>query len=84
MAAKRNNKGKGKSKLAYAPKPKITPPPRRKILLRTQSVITAVIQGFRRSRKLKPGALSLYTGNGQRVAVEAIGSYDLCFPSGLF
>ncbi|GJW50100.1 retrotransposon protein, putative, ty1-copia subclass [Tanacetum coccineum] len=40
-------------------------------------------QGFRRSRKLKPGALSLYTGNGQRVAVKAIGSYDLCFPSGL-
>ncbi|GJV56615.1 retrotransposon protein, putative, ty1-copia subclass [Tanacetum coccineum] len=41
-------------------------------------------QGFRRSRKLKPGALSLYMGNGQRAAVEAIGSYDLCFPSGLF
>ncbi|GJW84467.1 zinc finger, CCHC-type containing protein [Tanacetum coccineum] len=41
-------------------------------------------QGFRRSRKLKPGALSLYMGNGQRTAVEAIGSYDLCFPTGLF
>ncbi|GJZ47510.1 zinc finger, CCHC-type containing protein [Tanacetum coccineum] len=40
-------------------------------------------KGFKRSRKLKPGALSLYIGNGQRVAVEAIGSYDLCFPSGL-
>ncbi|GJX21454.1 zinc finger, CCHC-type containing protein [Tanacetum coccineum] len=40
-------------------------------------------QGFRRGRKLKPGALSLYMGNGQRAAVEAIGSYDLCFPSGL-
>ncbi|GJU92850.1 retrotransposon protein, putative, ty1-copia subclass [Tanacetum coccineum] len=40
-------------------------------------------QGFRRSRKLKPGALSLYMGNGQRAAVEAIESYDLCFPSGL-
>ncbi|GKB68989.1 hypothetical protein Tco_0930401, partial [Tanacetum coccineum] len=37
-------------------------------------------QGFRRSRKLKPGALSLYMGNGQRTAVEAIGSYDLYFP----
>ncbi|GJS67264.1 retrotransposon protein, putative, ty1-copia subclass [Tanacetum coccineum] len=40
-------------------------------------------QGLRGSRKLKPGALSLYMGNGQRAAVEAIGSYDLCFPSGL-
>ncbi|GJS84618.1 zinc finger, CCHC-type containing protein [Tanacetum coccineum] len=29
------------------------------------------------------GALSMYMGNGQRAAVEAIGSYDLCFPSGL-
>ncbi|GJU96805.1 retrotransposon protein, putative, ty1-copia subclass [Tanacetum coccineum] len=37
-------------------------------------------QGFRRSRKLKPGALSLYMGNGQRAAVEAIRPYDLCSP----
>ncbi|GJY45195.1 retrotransposon protein, putative, ty1-copia subclass, partial [Tanacetum coccineum] len=29
------------------------------------------------------GALSLYMGNGQRAAVEAIGSYGLYFPSGL-
>nr|GEY37672.1 hypothetical protein [Tanacetum cinerariifolium] len=29
LAAKGNNKGKGKSKLAYAPKPKITPPPKK-------------------------------------------------------
>ncbi|GJT38611.1 retrotransposon protein, putative, ty1-copia subclass [Tanacetum coccineum] len=29
------------------------------------------------------GALSLYMGNGQCVAVEAIGSYNLCFPNGL-
>ncbi|GKA30230.1 retrotransposon protein, putative, ty1-copia subclass [Tanacetum coccineum] len=35
------------------------------------------------NRKLKPGALSLYMGNGQRTTIEAIGSYDLCFPSGL-
>ncbi|GJZ35632.1 retrotransposon protein, putative, ty1-copia subclass [Tanacetum coccineum] len=40
-------------------------------------------KGFRRSRKLKPRALSLYMGNGQHASVEAIGSYDLCFPSGL-
>nr|GEY00543.1 retrotransposon protein, putative, Ty1-copia subclass [Tanacetum cinerariifolium] len=41
------------------------------------------IQGLRGSRKLKPGALSFYVGNGQREAVEAIGSYHLSLPSGL-
>ncbi|GJY28817.1 zinc finger, CCHC-type containing protein [Tanacetum coccineum] len=39
--------------------------------------------GLRASRKLKPGALSLYVGNGQREAVEAIGVFYLCLPSGL-
>ncbi|GKF74126.1 zinc finger, CCHC-type containing protein [Tanacetum coccineum] len=29
MAARGNNQGKGKSKLAYAPKPKIPPPPKK-------------------------------------------------------
>ncbi|GJT38061.1 hypothetical protein Tco_0937926, partial [Tanacetum coccineum] len=33
------------------------------------------------SRKLKQGALSLYMGNGMRVVVEAIGSFDLILPS---
>nr|GEZ11729.1 retrotransposon protein, putative, Ty1-copia subclass [Tanacetum cinerariifolium] len=41
------------------------------------------IFGLRASRKLKPGALSLYVGNGQREAVEAIGAFYLCLPSGL-
>ncbi|GKE56723.1 retrotransposon protein, putative, ty1-copia subclass, partial [Tanacetum coccineum] len=41
------------------------------------------LQGLRGSRKLKPGALSLYVGDGHRVAVEAIGDYHLCLPSGL-
>ncbi|GJX99792.1 retrotransposon protein, putative, ty1-copia subclass [Tanacetum coccineum] len=40
-------------------------------------------QGLRESRKLKPGALSLYVGNGQRAAFEAIGYFYLCLPSGL-
>ncbi|GJW84598.1 zinc finger, CCHC-type containing protein [Tanacetum coccineum] len=40
-------------------------------------------QGLRGSKKLNPGALSLYMGNGQRAAVEAIGNYHLCLPSGL-
>ncbi|GJR36004.1 retrotransposon protein, putative, ty1-copia subclass [Tanacetum coccineum] len=40
-------------------------------------------QGLRASRKLKPGALSLYVGNGQREAVEAIGVFYVCLSSGL-
>nr|GEV91313.1 zinc finger, CCHC-type [Tanacetum cinerariifolium] len=40
-------------------------------------------QGLRSSRKLKSGALSLYVGNGQREAVEAIGIFNLCLPSAL-
>nr|GEY15592.1 zinc finger, CCHC-type [Tanacetum cinerariifolium] len=40
-------------------------------------------QGLRDSRKLKPRALSLYVGNGQCEAVEAIGAFYLCLPSGL-
>nr|GEW70643.1 hypothetical protein [Tanacetum cinerariifolium] len=40
-------------------------------------------QGLRASRKLKPRALSLYVRNGQREAVEAIGAFYLCLPSGL-
>nr|GEZ42447.1 hypothetical protein [Tanacetum cinerariifolium] len=39
--------------------------------------------GLKASRKLKPRALSLYVGNGQREAVEAIGVFYLCLPSGL-
>ncbi|GKE25112.1 hypothetical protein Tco_1436624 [Tanacetum coccineum] len=92
VVARGPNQGKGKSKLAYAPKSKIPPPPKRKIQLRTQSIINAVIQvydtgcgthicntthGLRGSKKLKPGALSLYVGNGQRVVVKAIGTYHL-------
>ncbi|GJZ42119.1 retrotransposon protein, putative, ty1-copia subclass [Tanacetum coccineum] len=45
--------------------------------------ICITTQGLRGSRKLKPGALSLYVGDGHRAAVEAIGEYHLCLPSGL-
>nr|GFA04283.1 hypothetical protein [Tanacetum cinerariifolium] len=41
------------------------------------------LQGLRGSKKLKPGALSLYVGDGHRTAVEAIGTYHLELPSGL-
>nr|GEW40153.1 hypothetical protein [Tanacetum cinerariifolium] len=40
-------------------------------------------QCLRRSRKLKPGALSLYVGDGHRATVEAIGEFHLCLPIGL-
>nr|GEV62029.1 hypothetical protein [Tanacetum cinerariifolium] len=39
--------------------------------------------GLRGSKKLKPDALSLYVGDGHRVAVEAIETYHLELPSGL-
>ncbi|GKA82846.1 retrotransposon protein, putative, ty1-copia subclass [Tanacetum coccineum] len=40
-------------------------------------------EGLIKTRKLKHGALSLYIGNGMRVAIEAIRSFDLILPSGL-
>ncbi|GJU71786.1 zinc finger, CCHC-type containing protein [Tanacetum coccineum] len=112
-AARGQNQGKRKSKLAYAPKPKIPPPPKRENPAKNSichqcgdigiftielytfpnkywvydtgcgTHICNTTQGLRGSRKLKPGALSLYVGNGQRATVEAIGTYHLCLPSGL-
>ncbi|GJZ89322.1 retrotransposon protein, putative, ty1-copia subclass [Tanacetum coccineum] len=45
--------------------------------------ICITTQGLRGSKKLKPGALSLYVGDGHRAAVEATGEFHLCLPSGL-
>ncbi|GJU81916.1 retrotransposon protein, putative, ty1-copia subclass [Tanacetum coccineum] len=45
--------------------------------------ICITIKGLRGSRKLKPGALSLYVGDGHRAEVEAIREFHLCLPSGL-
>ncbi|GJZ48425.1 zinc finger, CCHC-type containing protein [Tanacetum coccineum] len=45
--------------------------------------ICITTQGLKGSRKLKPGALSLYVGDGHRAAVEAIREFHLCLPSGL-
>ncbi|GJT21720.1 retrotransposon protein, putative, ty1-copia subclass [Tanacetum coccineum] len=50
---------------------------------RTLTLRELALQGLRGSRKLKPGALSLYVGDGHRAAVEAIGTYHLELPSGL-
>ncbi|GJU59384.1 hypothetical protein Tco_1237150 [Tanacetum coccineum] len=132
-------KDKGKTKLAYAPKPKISPSTKRDNLAKdsichhchevghwrrnypsyhvelkkrknasiasTSDIFTIelyafpnktwvydtgcethicnTLQGLKESMKLKHGSLSLYIGNGMRVAVEAIRSFDLVLPSGL-
>nr|GEW16939.1 hypothetical protein [Tanacetum cinerariifolium] len=39
--------------------------------------ICITTQGLRGSKKLKPGALSLYVGDGHRAAVKAIGEFHL-------
>nr|GEU78788.1 zinc finger, CCHC-type [Tanacetum cinerariifolium] len=75
-------KDKGKNKLAYAPKPKIPPPPKRDNLAK-DFVCHYCKEGLRESEKLKHGALSLYVGNGMCATIEAIGSFDLVLPSGL-
>ncbi|GKB83575.1 hypothetical protein Tco_0950470 [Tanacetum coccineum] len=96
-AAKGKDQRKGKTKLFYAPKSKITPPTKKDspdkdaIFHQCGEVydigcathICNTTQGLRGSKKLKLGALNLYVGNGQRGAVEAIGSFHLCLPSGL-
>ncbi|GJT91673.1 hypothetical protein Tco_1080518 [Tanacetum coccineum] len=95
-AAKGKDQRKGKTKLFYAPKSKITPPTKKDspdkdaIFHQCGEVydigcathICNTTQGLRGSKKLKLGALNLYVGNGQRAAVEAIGSFHLCLPSG--
>nr|GEU56537.1 hypothetical protein [Tanacetum cinerariifolium] len=43
----------------------------------------AWVKGLRGSKKLKPGVLSLYVGDGYRAAVEAIRTYHLELPSRL-
>ncbi|GKA37695.1 zinc finger, CCHC-type containing protein [Tanacetum coccineum] len=84
-AAKRNQ-GKGKAKMGYAPvqappfapKPKNPPTPKKRSYLKELA-----LQGLKGSRKLKPGAISLYMGDGHRATVEAIREFYLCLLSGL-
>nr|GEX00106.1 hypothetical protein [Tanacetum cinerariifolium] len=45
--------------------------------------ICITTHGLRGSKKLKPSALSLYVGDGQRAAIEAIKTYHLELPIGL-
>ncbi|GKE73643.1 retrotransposon protein, putative, ty1-copia subclass [Tanacetum coccineum] len=87
--ARCKNQRKGKYKCAYHPKPKISHPLKKKnpakdsICHQCGEIGELAVQGLRASRKLKSEALSLYVGNGQREAVEAIGVFHLCLPSGL-
>ncbi|GJS66362.1 retrotransposon protein, putative, ty1-copia subclass [Tanacetum coccineum] len=86
LAARGNNQGNGSLSLLMLLSPRFPLHQRKKILLKTQIrsyLKELVLQGLRESRKLKAGALSLYMCNGQREAVEDIGSYHLFFPSGL-
>ncbi|GKB83749.1 hypothetical protein Tco_0950644 [Tanacetum coccineum] len=66
----------------FAPKPKNPPPPKKDNPAK-DTICHQCCEGLRGSRKLKPGALSLYVGDGHRAGVEAIGEYYLCLPSGL-
>nr|GFC57300.1 hypothetical protein [Tanacetum cinerariifolium] len=75
-------KDKGKHKLAYAPKTKISSLPKRDNWAK-DSVFHHYKEGLRERRKLKHGALSLYMGKGMRAVVKAIGSFDLILTSGL-
>ncbi|GJW41873.1 hypothetical protein Tco_0070672 [Tanacetum coccineum] len=75
-------KDKGKTKLAYAPKLKIPPPPKRDNPTK-DSICHHCKEGLRKRRKLKHGTLNLYVGNGMRATVEAIRSVDLILPNGL-
>nr|GEX89723.1 zinc finger, CCHC-type [Tanacetum cinerariifolium] len=78
--------GKSKGKMGYAlnnalftPKAKTPSPPKKD----NHAKDTICHKCLRESKKLKPGALSLYVGDGHRVAIEAIGTYHLELPSGL-
>nr|GEU61315.1 hypothetical protein [Tanacetum cinerariifolium] len=87
----KGNQGKGKAKMGYAhvqappfaPKPKNPPTPKKDNPSKDVICHQCGDMGFRRSNKLKPRALILYMSNGHRVAVEAIGDFHLCLPSGL-
>ncbi|GJR92849.1 retrotransposon protein, putative, ty1-copia subclass [Tanacetum coccineum] len=66
----------------FAPKPKNPPTPKKNNPAKN-AICHQCREGLRGSRELKPGALSLYVGDGHRATVEAIGDYHLCLPSGL-
>ncbi|GJR48024.1 hypothetical protein Tco_1316127 [Tanacetum coccineum] len=74
--------GKGKDKQVYIRKPR-NPKPTAKEHTTKDDTCHHCKEGFREARKLKPGALYLYMGNGVHAQVKAIGSFDLVLPNGL-
>nr|GEV85918.1 hypothetical protein [Tanacetum cinerariifolium] len=83
--AAKENQGKGKAKMGYVhvPAPANYPVYLAELLKKKSYLKELALQGLRESKKLKPGALSLYVGEGHRATVEAIGEFHLCLPSGL-
>ncbi|GKB59652.1 hypothetical protein Tco_0915838 [Tanacetum coccineum] len=90
LTPKYGNQGKGKAKMGYAPvpAPPFAPKPKNPPTPKKDNPVKDVIchqcdEGLKGSRKLKPGALSLYVGDGHRAGVEPIGEYHLCLHSAL-
>ncbi|GJS24853.1 retrotransposon protein, putative, ty1-copia subclass [Tanacetum coccineum] len=78
----------GNNKHAYAPKPKIPPPPKREDPAKDSICHECGETGHWKRNcpqylETEVGALSLYVDNGQREAVKAIDIFYLCLPSGL-
>lgn len=46
--------------------------------------ICNLLQRFRKSRQLKKDEMVVHVGNGARVAVQALGYFDLCIPFGVY
>ncbi|GKA40582.1 retrotransposon protein, putative, ty1-copia subclass [Tanacetum coccineum] len=86
--AAKGNQGKGKAKMgnalvpvpSYAPKPKNPPTPKKDNPAK-DAICHQCGEGLMGSRKLKPGALSLYVGDGHHTTVEAIREFHLCLPT---
>nr|GEV21911.1 zinc finger, CCHC-type [Tanacetum cinerariifolium] len=91
LAARENNQGKGKYKLAYAPKPKISPPPKKDYL--TKAVIChqcgdvghwkrncpQYLAKLLKNKKLSQGAsTSDIRANRILVAIAAFYDYEIC------
>nr|GEU44154.1 hypothetical protein [Tanacetum cinerariifolium] len=94
MATMGQNHRKGKNKLAYAPKPKIPPLPKREDLAKDSVCHECGETGHWKrnfpqylaellNKKKNAASGAGGSGNGQRKAVEAIGVFYLCLPSGL-
>nr|GEZ35425.1 hypothetical protein [Tanacetum cinerariifolium] len=89
--AAKGNQGKGKAKMGYAPvpAPPFAPKPKNPPTTKKDNITKYAIWhqcgevGLRGSRKLKPGALSMYVGDDHHASVKAIGEFHLCLPSGL-